>query len=87
MTNPTAVSLLISSPISGANDTKGVLSEKEEITRSSHDKDILSVGDEEAHAQAIANVGSQEDLEKLRLTEAAIKVQAACRGYQVITSL
>ncbi|KAJ1385657.1 P-loop containing nucleoside triphosphate hydrolase [Sesbania bispinosa] len=44
-------------------------------------RDILPNGDKEAHAQAIANFGSQEDPEKLKLIEAAIKVQAASRGY------
>ncbi|KAK7274754.1 hypothetical protein RIF29_15852 [Crotalaria pallida] len=87
ISGPTVDSLVISSPISGANPTKGVLSDKEAIARSSHDKNILSAGDEEIHAQAVANVGSQEDLEKLRLTEAAISVQAACRGYQARQTL
>ncbi|XP_027361189.1 protein IQ-DOMAIN 31-like [Abrus precatorius] len=79
---PTVDSLLISPPISGANDTKGVLSEKEVVSISSHDdRDVVSTGDAEA-VQAVAYFGSQEDLEKLQLTEAAIKFQAACRGYQ-----
>ncbi|KAE9605504.1 putative IQ motif, EF-hand binding protein [Lupinus albus] len=77
-----ADSLVIPSPISGANATKGVLSEKEVITSSSHDSDIISAGDEEAHAQSVVTFGSQEDLEKLRLTDAATTVQAAFRGYQ-----
>ncbi|CAL0315162.1 unnamed protein product [Lupinus luteus] len=79
---PIVDSLVISSPISGANAIKGVISEKEVITRSSHDKDIISARDEETRAQAVASFGSHEDLEKLRLTEAAITVQSACRGYQ-----
>ncbi|XP_061338797.1 protein IQ-DOMAIN 29-like isoform X2 [Gastrolobium bilobum] len=82
VSDPNVDSLLISAPICGANATIGVLSEKEVVSRSSHDRVILSTGDEEAHAPAVANVGSQEDLEQLRLTEAAIKVQAACRGHQ-----
>lgn len=84
MSDPTLDSLLISAPISGANAPKRVLSEKEEVSMSSHDRDIISNGDEEAHAPANANFGSQDDPEKLRLTEAAITVQAACRGYQVL---
>ncbi|KAJ1386037.1 P-loop containing nucleoside triphosphate hydrolase [Sesbania bispinosa] len=79
--DPTVDSLLISPPISGANATKEALPEKEVVSRPSQDRDILPNGDKEAHAQAIANFGSQEDPEKLRLTEAAIKVQAASRGY------
>jgi len=79
-----ANSLLISSPISGANDTKGVLSEKEVVSRSAHDNNVLSTG-EEAKVQDVANFETQEDPEKLKLTEAAIKVQAACRSYLVIT--
>ncbi|OIW21927.1 hypothetical protein TanjilG_15057 [Lupinus angustifolius] len=82
VSDSTVDSLVISSPIPGATATKVVLSEKEVITRSSDVKDIISAGDEEAHAQAVANFQSQVDLEKLRLTEAAIAVQAACRGYQ-----
>ncbi|CAL0308136.1 unnamed protein product [Lupinus luteus] len=82
VSDSTVDSLVISSPIPGANATKVVLSEKEVITRSSDVKGIISAGDEEAHAQAVTNFRSQEDLEKLRLTEAVIAVQAACRGYQ-----
>ncbi|XP_019432036.1 PREDICTED: protein IQ-DOMAIN 31-like isoform X3 [Lupinus angustifolius] len=82
MSDQIADSLVIASPISGANATKGVLSEKEVITSSSHDNDIISAGDEEAHAQAVVSFGSQEDLEKLGLTDAATTVQAASRGYQ-----
>ncbi|KAE9615527.1 hypothetical protein Lal_00018469 [Lupinus albus] len=82
MSDSTVDSLVISSPIPGANATKVVLSEKEVITRSSDVKDIISARDEEAHAQAVTNFRYQEDLEKLRLTEAAIAVQSACRGYQ-----
>lgn len=85
--DPTMDSLQISTPISGANDYKGVFSEKEVVSRSSHDRDVLSTGVEEAKVQDVANFGSQEDLEKLQLTEAAIKVQAACRSYLVITPL
>ncbi|CAJ1931729.1 unnamed protein product [Sphenostylis stenocarpa] len=81
VSDPPVNSLLISPPISGANDTKGVLLDKELVSRSSHDKDVLSTGDEEAKVQDVANLGSQEDLEKLQLTEAAIKLQAACRSY------
>ncbi|KAG5059394.1 hypothetical protein JHK87_000423 [Glycine soja] len=81
VSDPTVDSLQISAPISGANDSKGVLSEKEVVSRSSHDRDVLSTGVEEAKVQDVANFGSQEDLEKLQLTEAAIKVQAACRSY------
>ncbi|KAK7368099.1 hypothetical protein VNO80_10121 [Phaseolus coccineus] len=81
VSDPPVNSLLISPPISGANDTKVVLSEKEVVSRSSLDKNVLSTGDEEAKVQDVANFGSQEDTEKLQLTEAAIKVQAACRSY------
>ncbi|CAL0318273.1 unnamed protein product [Lupinus luteus] len=77
-----ADSLVIPSPISGANASKGVLSEKEVITSSSHDKDIISAGDEEVHAQAVADFGSREDLEKFKRTDAATTVQAASKGYQ-----
>ncbi|XP_019456661.1 PREDICTED: protein IQ-DOMAIN 31-like isoform X1 [Lupinus angustifolius] len=82
VSDPIVDSLVISSPISGANAIKGVVSEKEVITRSSRDKDIISARDEETRAEAVASFGSHEDLEKLRLTEAAITVQSACRGYQ-----
>ncbi|XP_047172862.1 protein IQ-DOMAIN 29-like isoform X4 [Vigna umbellata] len=74
-------SLLISPPIPGANDTKGVISEKEVVSRSSHDNNVLSTGDEEAKVKDVANFETQEDPEKHQLTEAAIKVQAACRSY------
>jgi len=89
VSDPPVNSLLISPPppISGANDTKVVLSEKEVVSRSSLDKNVLSTGDEEAKVQDVANFGSQEDTEKLQLTEAAIKVQAACRSYLVFTPL
>lgn len=80
-------SLVISPPISGANDTKGVLSEKEVVSKSSHDNNVLSTGDEEAKVKDVTNFETQEDPEKLQLTEAAIKVQAACRSYLVITPL
>lgn len=76
----TVDSLIISAPLSGTNATQGVVSEKEIVSRPSNDRDVLSNGDKEAHAQPIANV---ETIEKLQLTEAAIKLQAACRGYQV----
>ncbi|KAG5050582.1 hypothetical protein JHK87_002780 [Glycine soja] len=79
--DPTMDSLQISTPISGANDYKGVLSEKEVVSRSSHDRDVLSTRVKEAKVQDVANFGSQENLEKLQLTEATIKVQAACRSY------
>lgn len=81
VTDPTVDSLRISSPISGVDDTKGVLSEKVVVSRSSQDRDVLSNGDEGVKVQEVANCGSQEDVEKLQLTEAAIKVQAACRSY------
>jgi hypothetical protein len=86
VSNPisTVDSLQISAPISGANVSKAVISEKEVVNKSSHERDILSNGDEKAQAPAVANVASQDDLETLRLTEAAIKLQSACRGYQVI---
>jgi len=80
VSDPPGNSLVISAPISGANDTKVVLSEKEVVSRSSLDKNVLSTGDEEDKMQDVA---SQEDTEKLQLTEAAIKVQAACRSYLV----
>ncbi|KAL2349286.1 hypothetical protein Fmac_003286 [Flemingia macrophylla] len=79
--DPTVDSLLISSPISGVNDTKGLLSEKEVVNRPSQDRDVLSTGHEGAEVQEVAHFGSQEDLEKLQLTKAAIKVQAVCRSY------
>lgn len=85
MSAQTVDSLIISAPLSGTNATQGVVSEKEIVSRPSNDRDVLSNGDKEAHAQPIANVETKEDLEKLQLTEAAIKLQAACRGYQVIT--
>lgn len=87
VSDPTVDTLVISPPISGANDTKGVVSEKEVVSRSSHDRDVFSTGNEEAKAQDVTNLGSQEDLENLRLTEAAVKVQVACRSYLVITPL
>ncbi|AES96566.1 putative IQ motif, EF-hand binding, P-loop containing nucleoside triphosphate hydrolase [Medicago truncatula] len=84
VSNPisTVDSLQISAPISGANVAKAVISEKEVVNKSSHERGILSNGDEKAQAPAFANVASQDDLETLRLTEAAIKLQSACRGYQ-----
>lgn len=66
----------ISSPISGANATK--LSEKEVISISSNDGVILATEDEQFNAQSLDN-------EKIRLTEAAITIQAAIRSYQVFT--
>jgi hypothetical protein len=87
MSDPSADLLHISSPIYGSNDSKGVRSEKEVVSRSSYDRDIHSTGDEDVHVQTVANFGSEEDLEKVQLSEAAVTIQAACRGYQVITSL
>lgn len=79
-------SSLISPPTSGANGTKDVLPEKVEVSRSSNDRVVLSAGDEDTNAQAVVNSGSQDDVEKIRLAQAAIKAQAAFRGYQVIIS-
>ncbi|CAJ2647876.1 unnamed protein product [Trifolium pratense] len=79
---PTMDSLMISPPISGSNAGKGVLSEKEVVKGPSREREILSNGDGEGRAQAVANFASQDDLETVRLTEAAIKLQSACRGYQ-----
>ncbi|MED6123419.1 IQ-domain [Stylosanthes scabra] len=79
VSDPTVDSLVISAPISGANANNGVLSEK---NKSSNERDILSTGGGESRAQADGAFGTQEDHENVRLTEAAIKVQAACRGYQ-----
>jgi hypothetical protein len=77
-------SLMISPPISGSNAAKGVVSEKEVINGPSREREILSNGDGEGRAEAVANFASQDDRETVRLTEAAIKLQSACRGYQVI---
>lgn len=54
----TVDSLIISAPLSGTNATQGVVSEKEIVSRPSNDRDVLSNGDKEAHAQPIANVES-----------------------------
>ncbi|CAJ1939884.1 unnamed protein product [Sphenostylis stenocarpa] len=72
----------ISTPISGANVTKRKLSEKEVISISSNDGVILATGDEQANAQSLANFYSGDHDEKSRLTETAIIIQAALRGYQ-----
>jgi hypothetical protein len=77
-------SLMISPPISGSNAAKGVVSEKVVINGPSHEREILSNGEGEGRAEAVANFASQDDRETVRLTEAAIKLQSACRGYQVI---
>ncbi|XP_004490012.1 protein IQ-DOMAIN 29 [Cicer arietinum] len=79
---PTVDSLLISPPISGSNATKEVLLEKEVVSSLPHERDILSNRNEEARAPEVANFASKDELETLKLTEAAIKLQAACRGYQ-----
>ncbi|WJX62465.1 Protein of unknown function (DUF4005), variant 2 [Trifolium repens] len=79
---PTMDSLMISAPISGFNAAKGVVSEKEVINGPSREREILSNGDGEGRAEAVANFASQDDRETVRLTEAAIKLQSACRGYQ-----
>ncbi|TKY58810.1 IQ-DOMAIN 31 [Spatholobus suberectus] len=72
----------MSIPTSGANATKGVLSEQEVVGISSNDGVILSTGDEQASAQSLANFDSGDHHEKIRQIEAAIIVQAAIRGYQ-----
>ncbi|RDY09002.1 Protein IQ-DOMAIN 31, partial [Mucuna pruriens] len=72
----------MSAPTSGANATKGVLSEKEVVSISSNDGVILSIGDEQANTQSLANFDSGDHREKIRLIEAATIVQAAIRGYQ-----
>lgn len=71
---------------SGANATKGVLSEKEVVSISSNDGVNLSIRDKQDNAQSLANIGSGDHHEKIRQIEAAIIVQAAIRGYQVFTS-
>ncbi|KAF7809161.1 Protein IQ-DOMAIN 31 [Senna tora] len=75
-------SSLISQPTSGANATKEALSEKGLVSESSNDKVILSAREEETNAQAAVSFDSQDDLEKIKLKQAAIKAQAAFRGYQ-----
>lgn len=83
---PTVDSLLISPPITGTNVVKGLFSEKEVVNQSSsHERDIVSNGEEVAQvAPSVDNFASQVDLETVTLTDAAIKLQAACRGCQVI---
>ncbi|KAL5177753.1 Protein IQ-DOMAIN 31 [Glycine soja] len=73
----------MSAPTSGANATKGVLSEKEVVSISSNDGVNLSIRDKQDNAQSLANIGSGDHHEKIRQIEAAIIVQAAIRGYQV----
>ncbi|XP_058777265.1 protein IQ-DOMAIN 29-like [Vicia villosa] len=81
---PTVDSLLISPPITGTNVVKGLFSEKEVVNQSSsHERDIVSNGEEVAQvAPSVTNFASQVDLETVTITDAAIKLQAACRGYQ-----
>lgn len=74
----------MSAPTSGANATKGVLSEKEVVSISSNDGVNLSIRDKQDNAQSLANIGSGDHHEKIRQIEAAIIVQAAIRGYQVV---
>lgn len=81
-----ADSSLISPPTSGSSDNREVLLEKVVVSRSSNDENIPSAAVEESNAQAVVNSGSQDDVDKIRLDQAAIKAQAAIRGYQVITS-
>ncbi|KAI4314199.1 hypothetical protein L6164_027132 [Bauhinia variegata] len=75
---PTVNSSLITAPISGANLTKEAFLDI--VSGPSNDNVILSAGDEEANVQAVVNFCSQDDIEKIKLTEAAIKVQASLRG-------
>ncbi|KAL5165291.1 Protein IQ-DOMAIN 31 [Glycine soja] len=72
----------MSTPTSGANAIKGVLSEKEVVSVSSNDGVILSIEDKQDKAQSLANIGSGDHHEKIGQIEAAIIVQAAIRGYQ-----
>ena len=50
----------MSTPTSGANAIKGVLSEKEVVSVSSNDGVILSIEDKQDKAQSLANIGSGE---------------------------
>ncbi|CAI8587835.1 unnamed protein product [Vicia faba] len=81
---PTVDSLLISPPISGANVAKELFLEKEVVNQSSsHEREIVSNGGEETQAVSlVANLASQVDVGTVRVTDAAIKLQAACRGYR-----
>lgn len=72
----------MSTPTSGANATKEMLSEKEVVSISSNDGVILSTGEQQVNAQSVANFGSGDHPEKIRLIDATIIVQAAIRGYQ-----
>lgn len=83
VSDPIANSSLISQPTSGANATKRSLCEKGLVSQSSDDRVILSARDEDTNAQAVVNFGSQDDLEEIKFKQAAIKAQAAFRGYQV----
>lgn len=70
----------------GVNGSKGVVSEKEVVSISSNGGVILSTGEQHDNAQSVANFGSGDRDEKIRLIEAVIVVQAAIRGYQVFIS-
>ncbi|XP_054824233.1 protein IQ-DOMAIN 29-like isoform X2 [Prosopis cineraria] len=74
-------SSLISPPTSGSDASKEVLLEKVVVCRSSNDGNILSAGVEENNAEAVDS-GSLDDADKIRLAEAAIKIQAGFRSYQ-----
>ncbi|KAI4328401.1 hypothetical protein L6164_020758 [Bauhinia variegata] len=76
---PIVNSSLITAPISGANPTKETFTDT--VSGSSNDQVILSAGDEEANAPAVVDFSSQDDIENIKLTKAAIKAQAALRGY------
>lgn len=66
----------------GVNGIKGVVSEKEVVSISSNGGVILSTEEQHDNAQSVANFGSGDHDEKIRLIEAVIVVQAAIRGYQ-----
>ncbi|KAK4263424.1 hypothetical protein QN277_028831 [Acacia crassicarpa] len=74
-------SSLIFPPTSGADASKELLLEKVDVSRSSCDRNILSAGTEDHNAEAVVS-GSLDDVEKIRLADAATKVQAGFRGYQ-----
>lgn len=83
MSDPIVDSSLISQSTSGVNATEGALSEKGLVIESSNNRVVHSARNEEANAQASDSFGSQDDPQKIKLEQAAIKAQAAFRGYQV----
>ncbi|XP_054808263.1 protein IQ-DOMAIN 29 [Prosopis cineraria] len=82
VSDPIADSTVISQPTSGATASKGCLSEKGLVSELSNDRVILSARDEETSAQVVVGFGSQDDPEKIKLNQAAIKAQTAFRSYQ-----